>query len=110
MFKIEYFLYRHKHNVLKGLYNLIFNSFYFNLPAAQLTHDRKYNNIDQLQLACDIYNCPSGNILHDPWINAIDTYCNDQVGDTRHCFDTKEDSNKAQEDHNVAESHCYKEE
>ena len=48
------------------------------------------------------------NILHDPWKNAIDTYCYDHVGDTRHCFDTKEDCNKAQEDDNVAESHCYK--
>jgi len=52
MFKIEYFLYRHKHNVLKGLYNLIFNSFYFTLPATYLTnyrkYHRKYNNIDQL--------------------------------------------------------------
>jgi len=43
------------------------------------------------------------------WVNAINSYCYDQVGDSRHCFDNKEKCKKAQKDDHVAESHCYKE-
>ena len=37
MFKTEYFLYGHKHSVLRPLYDLIFNSFRFDLGEEYLT-------------------------------------------------------------------------
>jgi hypothetical protein len=42
------------------------------------------------------------------WVNAINSYCYAQVGDSRHCYD-KENCKKGQKHGHMLESHCYKE-
>jgi hypothetical protein len=66
--------------------------------------DWEYNNNDQLSLACDIYNFPSINITYDFKRILLIPIAGDDVVHSRRCVDTKEDCNKAQEDHHVLES------
>lgn len=42
------------------------------------------------------------------WVNTINSYCYDQMGDSCHCYD-KENYKKAQKHGHMAESHSYKE-